>query len=98
MCIRDRFEPYRQVLKNAKETLEEQSFIVENGEELRPDKVILKDQETILIDFKTGIPNQRDEKQVAKYKTTLESIGYPNVKSYLYYIRDEAKDLQLINA
>lgn len=92
------FEPYRQILKNAKETLEEQSFIVENGEELRPDKVILKDQETILIDFKTGIPNQRDERQVAKYKTTLESIGYPNVRSYLYYIRDEAKDLRIINA
>ncbi|MFZ9029041.1 MAG: UvrD-helicase domain-containing protein [Crocinitomicaceae bacterium] len=92
------FASYQGLLENAKQTLEEQSFIVENGEELRPDKIILKEDETILIDFKTGIPNQRDEKQVARYKTTLESMGYPKVSSYLYYIREERKDLRLINA
>lgn len=89
---------YQRLLENSIQTLEEQSFIVENGEELRPDKIILKDTETILIDFKTGIPNQRDEKQVARYKTTLESMGYPKVSSYLYYIREDEKDLRLINA
>jgi ATP-dependent exoDNAse (exonuclease V) beta subunit len=91
------FSSYQELIKNATQTLEEQSFIVENGEELRPDKIILKERETILIDYKTGIPNQRDEKQVARYKTTLESMGYPNVSSYLYYIREEEKDLRLIN-
>lgn len=79
------FSEYRSLLNGATDTLNEQSFIIENGEVLRPDKIILKPDETILIDFKTGSPKQKDRKQISQYKSTLEEIGYPKVSSYLYY-------------
>lgn len=93
-----KFNEYERLLTGATEVLNEQSFIVKNGEELRPDKIIIKPNETILIDFKTGIPNLKDRKQVSRYKSTLEEIGYPNVSSYLYYISDSNKKLEIVNA
>jgi CRISPR/Cas system-associated exonuclease Cas4 (RecB family) len=59
-----------------------------NGEwkELRADRVILSDDETIVIDYKTGKPNKDHEKQVVNYMQLLTQMGYPNVKGYLWYI------------
>lgn len=91
------FEDYSKLLEHKSAVLNEQSFIVDNGEELRPDKIILKPEETILIDFKTGIPNLKDRKQVSRYKSVLEEIGYPNVISYLYYISETDKNLELVS-
>ena len=39
----------------------------------------------IIFDFKTGIPKSRDQKQVDRYKETLENMGIKNVQGYLFY-------------
>jgi len=78
-------EEFQNFVKDSIEILDEQSIILDTSTILRPDKIIIKNMETIIIDFKTGIPNQKDIKQVSLYKSTLESMGYKNVSSYLYY-------------
>lgn len=55
--------------------------------ELRPDRVICNDHETIVIDFKTGRQRQEHLAQVAAYVEQLRAMGYPNVHGFLWYIR-----------
>ena len=54
----------------------------------RPDRVITDDKETIVIDYKTGAKNEDYKKQVGEYMERLTQMGMPNVKGYLWYIRN----------
>lgn len=60
-------------------------LITDTGEILRPDKVIIENTRTLLIDFKTGEPNTQDKKQINNYKNILEKIGYQNIEKYILY-------------
>ncbi len=54
--------------------------------EHRADRVISSPEETICIDFKTGAYNKEHFYQVKEYMELLVSIGYPNVKGYVWYV------------
>ena len=76
---------YQQLLNGKTDVLNEESIIVDASTIIRPDKIILKENETIVVDYKTGIPSKKDEKQILNYKNTLEIMGYPKPSCYLYY-------------
>ena len=76
---------YTKLFQNKTSVLNEQAFLVDVNTLARPDKVILKENETIIIDYKTGLPTQKDVKQINGYKQLLNQMSYPNVKCYLYY-------------
>src|SRR5690606_24466851 len=64
----------------------ERSIILANGRTLRPDKVLVGKDETIVLDFKfTQNEDESHLKQVAGYQSVLREMGMPNVKGYLYY-------------
>lgn len=65
--------------------LGERSIVVAKNETLRPDKMIISENETIVIDFKTGEKLSKHENQVKNYVQVLHEMNYPNVKGYLYY-------------
>jgi len=54
--------------------------------QMRADRVILSDNETIVIDYKTGRYNKEHEDQVRLYMDKLSQMGYPGVKGYVWYI------------
>lgn len=64
----------------------EREIIEVNGKAYRPDKVILKSNETIVIDFKTGNFNKRHVHQVRKYASLLTEMGLPPVHAWLAYV------------
>jgi hypothetical protein len=76
---------YISLFDGKKEVLNEQTILVDATTTLRPDKIIIKENETIIIDYKTGIPSAKDLKQINQYKSTLELMGYPKVSCYLFY-------------
>jgi ATP-dependent exoDNAse (exonuclease V) beta subunit len=80
-----RNETYLALLNDAQSILSEQSIIGAKGVIHRPDKIILKAAETIILDFKTGLPQDTHTKQIKNYKKSLEEMGYPAVGCYLYY-------------
>ncbi len=82
------FTPYLEIISNANKICSEQAIIIGPNESKRPDKIIFKDNETIVIDFKTGLSNKKNEKQVNMYKKVLAEMDFPNVKGYLFYIKD----------
>lgn len=67
----------------------EKEIILSNGEILRPDKVVLNHNETIVIDYKTGKKHLKSHQaQIIKYGEALLGMGYPSVKKILVYLDD----------
>lgn len=76
---------FNELFHDANEILNEQSIIIDETSIKRPDRIILKNHETIVLDYKTGIPTKKDEKQVREYVKTLQQMNMPSVKGYLFY-------------
>jgi ATP-dependent exoDNAse (exonuclease V) beta subunit len=55
---------------------------------LRPDRVIIKNNQAIVIDYKTGEMKKTDHEQVQNYCSILRQMGYKPVKGYLLYTQD----------
>lgn len=54
--------------------------------EHRPDRVIMNEEETIVIDYKFGKEHKVYSEQVKRYISLLEDMGYKNVKGFLWYV------------
>lgn len=76
---------YIELLKGYVQILNEQAILIDANTITRPDKIVVKANETVVIDYKTGVPDGKDVKQIRGYKSTLEAMGYPLVSCYLYY-------------
>ena len=68
--------------------INEKEIISKDGYIFRPDKVVLFQDKTIVIDFKTGNKESKHAKQIKKYGELLEEMNYPCVEKYLLYTRD----------
>lgn len=65
----------------------EAELITQQGEILRPDRIVFLENETVLMDYKTGKENnQKYFKQLFKYEQALNSIGHNFVKKILVYV------------
>ncbi len=73
--------------------LNECSILTADGEEKRPDRVLVNGTNAIIIDYKFGAFAQEDtqqlnryKKQVSRYMDLLTGMGFKNVEGYLWYI------------
>ena len=65
----------------------EREIIDEKGDLLRIDRIIFKDNEAIIIDYKTSPELKEDYRvQVKKYINSLKSLGFNNVSGYLLFL------------
>jgi ATP-dependent exoDNAse (exonuclease V) beta subunit len=67
----------------------EAEILRENGHVYRPDRVIIRENETVVLDFKTGKPKEDQKKQIRLYGKLLNELGYENVKKILVFIEPE---------
>ena len=60
----------------------------ENGivQTRRPDRVMMKDDEVIVVDFKFGKRKPEYNDQVQGYMNLLAEMGYKNITGYLWYV------------
>jgi ATP-dependent exoDNAse (exonuclease V) beta subunit len=72
-------------LMNIEKSLNEQSVLAGENDVKKPDKVLVKSDEIIVIDFKTGKINQSHMEQIVAYSKLLEEIFKKPVKCLLYY-------------
>jgi len=63
----------------------EQSILINGANTLRPDKIIERRDDVIVVDFKTGSASPKHNEQVWNYKSVLEDVFDKPVKSILYY-------------
>jgi len=77
--IADWFLPDNKVLKEA-------GILMPTGVTRRPDRVIIKDGKTTIIDFKFGEENSHYSEQVDQYRTLLIDMGYKNIEAFIWYV------------
>lgn len=62
----------------------------------RPDRVMKKDNTTIVIDYKFGNFNSSYIEQVQRYMKALKQMGYPNIQGYLWFVyKDTIEEVPL---
>ena len=55
----------------------------------RPDRVMMKENQVVVVDFKFGKENPKYNKQVKGYMQLLSKMGYENITGYLWYVDEE---------
>lgn len=66
--------------------LNEQDIISSGGMSYRPDKILINDDEAIIVDFKfTDKMEHAHRDQIDNYKHLLSEMKIPSVKGYLFY-------------
>jgi ATP-dependent helicase/nuclease subunit A len=77
--VRDWFLPGNQVMN-------EIGILLPSGITRRPDRVIIKDGKTIIIDFKFGDINDHHLEQIEQYRHLLIDMGYSNIEAFIWYV------------
>ena len=80
-------ERVRSWFSTAWEVRTEVPVLLPTGSENRIDRLLIKGDKVVIIDFKTGEPTRIDQKQVLEYITTLYQMNFTNVEGYLLYLR-----------
>ncbi len=71
------------------EVLNEQEILIKNEETQRPDRILIGENETIVIDYKFGKHDDaKYRKQVGDYMKNLGQIGLPGITGYIWYFKD----------
>ena len=52
----------------------------------RPDRVMMKDKQVVVVDFKFGKRNPAYNKQVSDYMQILSRMGYTAIRGFLWYV------------
>ncbi|MCD6090115.1 MAG: UvrD-helicase domain-containing protein [Bacteroidales bacterium] len=57
------------------------------GQFHRPDRLVFLKEKTVVIDYKTGKPNEKHKQQVRAYAELLAQMNFPKPESYLVYLK-----------
>ena len=77
------------------ETVRNEHDIVSPGESgtLRPDRVLIKGAEAVVIDYKFGTKKRKSYAvQIREYMQLLQRMGYRRVSGYIWYVEMEEID------
>ncbi len=66
----------------------ERDIITQIGLILRPDRIVLQEQEATIIDYKTGIRSSAHHAQVNDYAVAMEAMNYSVKNKIIVYIND----------
>ncbi|WP_338646964.1 UvrD-helicase domain-containing protein [Flavobacterium sp. KS-LB2] len=75
--------------------LNEQTIIQKEGKTIKPDRMVIsKNNEVLLLDYKTGTHNVKYQQQLENYQLAIELMGYKVIKKALIYI---GKGIEVVN-
>jgi len=67
----------------------EDGIISTDGQIYRPDRVVVCDGRTYVIDYKFGAEEARYSRQVSRYMDLYRRMGYPDVRGYIWYVYED---------
>lgn len=62
--------------------------IISGGQRYLPDRVIIKKEQAVVIDYKREKLDPKHRQQVSGYARLLQQMGYSEIKKYLVYVDD----------
>jgi len=63
----------------------EKEILMPDGKTYIPDRLLINDNETIIVDYKTGESDNSHNQQILTYSNALSLMGYKNISNYLIY-------------
>ncbi|MDL5047971.1 UvrD-helicase domain-containing protein [Oscillatoria amoena NRMC-F 0135] len=63
----------------------EVSILVPEEGESRVDRLMMKGDKAVVVDFKTGVTTKTDQRQVLNYMDILRQMNFTDVEGYLFY-------------
>lgn len=73
----------------------ESDILLDDGSYLRPDRVLIRGSEAVIIDYKTGAGKEEHKKQITEYAEILARMGFSKIKKFLLYIGSEGDELKI---
>ena len=74
----------------------EAGILTPDGNVYRPDRVAYSGNKTVILEFKTGIPEENHRKQLDNYGDLLQQMGYREIRKLLVYIDEIVTVKELI--
>ena len=75
----------------------EQEIFTESNKIIKPDRLVfLSSNRVVIMDYKTGEKNKKDEKQILKYQKTLINMGYELEASILVYVEKSIEIVRIL--
>ena len=72
------------------EVLNERDIIMSDGHVRRPDRVMIRDKEIIVVDYKIGTSRlQKHQEQLIEYMKLIREMGYRDVMGYICYVKQK---------
>jgi len=78
--------PVSEWFDDGNRVMREAEIILPSGKTKRPDRSILKNDMTVLVDFKFGEENAHYAGQLREYREILSKMGYKNIDSFIWYV------------
>lgn len=79
------FKQSASLFEDVEEIINEQLILIPNATDKRPDKILIKKNELIVFDFKTGKRSDRHQPQLLGYYDALSEMFDKPIKLFLYY-------------
>jgi ATP-dependent exoDNAse (exonuclease V) beta subunit len=79
-------EPFRSWFSSDWKVLNERDILRGDEKRHRPDRVMIKGKELVVVDYKTGLKSDKDFAQVRGYLSDFSKMGFIQTKGYLWYI------------
>jgi len=73
----------------------ETEVLLADGEIVRPDRVVMSNNEMVIIDYKTGEKEKKHIAQINGYKQAFYQLGYQTVKGILVYLGDKVEWIEI---
>lgn len=72
--------------------MREAGILLPSGTTKRPDRIVLSEGKTVIIDFKFGEKNSGYSRQLKNYRELLAEMGYGNIEGYIWYVDNNVID------
>ncbi len=72
----------------------EADILLPDGKTIRPDRVMIKDTNAVIVDYKTGKKSDLHIEQLNNYANILEQSGFKQVEKYILYL-DETEIVKI---
>ncbi len=79
--------PFSDWFSGSWQVMNEAGIVVQNQHQYRPDRIMIKGKQAMVVDYKFGkIQDSRYNLQVKKYVEFLKEMGYPNANGVIWYV------------
>jgi ATP-dependent exoDNAse (exonuclease V) beta subunit len=79
-------DPMKSWFSGEWQTKTEATIITPGGQNYRPDRVMIKGNIAVVVDFKFGVPSDSHKSQITRYANLLKEMGYSKTSSYIWYV------------